>query len=412
MSETLTARSGSAVQDSSGSGATPTSLSILEELIGFDTTSCNSNLELIRYVEDYLSQYGVKSILVNDESGKKANLYATIGPSDRGGVMLSGHTDVVPVEGQHWNSDPFVLKQLEGKVFGRGSADMKGFIACVLAWVPQMVTADLQTPIHIALSYDEEVGCIGVRRLLDLMKNMPVVPSMAIIGEPTNMEIVVAHKGKRAIRVNVRGASAHSAYPTEGVNAVEVAAQLVTHICEVQGNIEKNGPFDSGFRVPHTTLHVGTMHGGTALNIVPNECSFDFEIRHLPEHEFDQIISDIKNFALEHLEPKMQLKNSDSGIDFTELFGYPPLFTAPNAPVVEFVRSLLDGEGEAEKISFGSEAGLFSRQIGIPAVVCGPGSILQAHRPNEYVSLDQLKLCDSMLRRLIESLKQESVTDN
>ena len=287
MNET---RTDSAVLHSSEAGATPTMLSILEDLIGFDTTSCNSNLELIRYVEDYLSQYGIKSTLVNDESGKKANLYATIGPADRSGVMLSGHTDVVPVEGQHWNSDPFVLKRLDDKVFGRGSADMKGFIACVLNWVPQMVTAKLETPIHIALSYDEEVGCIGVRRLLDLMKNMPVVPSMAIIGEPTNMEIVVAHKGKRAIRVNVRGASAHSAYPTEGVNAVEVAAQLVAHICEVQRKIEKNGPFDSGFRVPHTTLHVGTIRGGTALNIVPNECSFDFEIRHLPEHEIDLLI--------------------------------------------------------------------------------------------------------------------------
>jgi len=244
------------------------------------------------------------------------------------------------------------------------------------------------------------------------MKNMPVVPSMAIIGEPTNMEIVVAHKGKRAIRVNVRGASAHSAYPTEGVNAVEVAAQLVAHICEVQRKIEKNGPFDSEFRVPHTTLHVGTIRGGTALNIVPNECSFDFEIRHLPEHEIDLLIHDIEKFAIDNLEPKMHLKNPDAGIDFTELFGYPALFTAPNAPVVAFVRSLLDGEGKVEKISFGSEAGLFSGQIGIPAVVCGPGSILQAHRPDEYVSLEQLRACDSMLRRLIESLKGKSVMAN
>ena len=398
---------GSAVQYSSESGALPKVLSILEHLIGFDTTSCNSNLELICYVEDYLSQYGVKSILVNDESGGKANLYATIGPSDRGGVMLSGHTDVVPVEGQHWNSDPFVLTQLGDKVFGRGSADMKGFIACVLGWVPQMAAAELETPIHIALSYDEEVGCIGVRRLLDLMKNMPVVPSMAIIGEPTNMEIVVAHKGKRAIRVNVRGASAHSAYPTEGVNAVEVAAQLIAHICAAQRKIEKNGPFDSEFRVPYTTLHVGTIRGGTALNIVPNECSFDFEIRHLPEHEIDLLISDIEKFAIDNLEPKMHLKNPDAGIDFTELFGYPALFTAPNAPIVGFVRSLLDGNRGVEKISFGSEAGLFSRQIGIPAVVCGPGSILQAHRPDEYVSLEQLKVCDSMLGKLIESLGEK-----
>ena len=349
---------------------------------------------------------------MNDESGKKANLYTTIGPADRSGVMLSGHTDVVPVEGQHWNSDPFVLKRLDDKVFGRGSADMKGFIACVLKRIPQMVTAKLETPIHIALSYDEEVGCIGVRRLLDLIEDMPVVPSMAIIGEPTDMGIVIGHKGKRATRVNVRGASAHSAYPNEGVNAVKVAAQLITHIYEVQEQIEKNGPFDLGYRVPHTTLHVGTIRGGTALNIVPNNCSFDFEIRHLPEHEIDPLISDIKKFAIDNLESKMHFKNPDSGIDFTELFGYPALFTEPNAPVVEFVRSLLDGAETVEKISFGSEAGLFSHQIGIPAVVCGPGSILQAHRPDEYVTLKQLKVCNSMLKRLIEFLREKPVTAN
>ena len=381
-------------------------MSILADLIGFDTTSRNSNLELIRYVEDYLSQHGVQSTLVHDDSGHKANLYATIGPAELGGVMLSGHTDVVPVDGQCWASNPFVLERIDDKVFGRGSADMKGFIACVLEWVPEMVAASLATPIHIALSYDEEVGCIGVRRLLDLMEKMPVVPSMAIIGEPTNMEIVVAHKGKRGIRVNVRGASAHSAYPTEGVNAIEVAAQLIAHISEVQQDIEKNGPFDPGYRVPHTTLHVGTVRGGTALNIVPNECSFDFEIRHLPEHEIDPLIDTIQRYARDNLEPTMRLKNPDCSIDFTELFGYPALFTAPDAPVVAFVRSLLEYDRAVEQISFGSEAGLFSRRIGIPAVVCGPGSILQAHRPDEYVSIEQLETCRTMLRRLVESLSR------
>ena len=381
-------------------------MSILADLIGFDTTSRNSNLELIRYVEDYLSQHGVQSTLVHDDSGHKANLYATIGPAELGGVMLSGHTDVVPVDGQRWASDPFVLERIDDKVFGRGSADMKGFIACVLEWVPEMVAASLTTPIHIALSYAEEVGGIGVRRLLELMEKMPVVPSMAIIGEPTNMEIVVAHKGKRGIRVNVRGASAHSAYPTEGVNAIEVVAQLIAHISEVQQDIEKNGPFDPGYRVPHTTLHVGTVRGGTALNIVPNECSFDFEIRHLPEHEIDPLIDTVQRYARDNLEPTMRLKNPDCGIDFTELFGYPALFTAPDAPVVAFVRALLECDRAVEQISFGSEAGLFSRRIGIPAVVCGPGSILQAHRPDEYVSIEQLETCRTMLRRLVESLSR------
>ena len=403
MSETPT---DSGVQVPHEAVASSALMSILADLIGFDTTSRNSNLELIRYVEDYLSQHGVQSTLVHDDSGHKANLYATIGPAELGGVMLSGHTDVVPVDGQRWASDPFVLERIDDKVFGRGSADMKGFIACVLERVPEMVAASLTTPIHIALSYDEEVGCIGVRRLLDLMEKMPVVPSMAIIGEPTNMEIVVAHKGKRGIRVNVRGASAHSAYPTEGVNAIEVVAQLIAHISEVQQDIEKNGPFDPGYRVPHTTLHVGTVRGGTALNIVPNECSFDFEIRHLPEHEIDPLIDTVQRYATDNLEPTMRLKNPDCGIDFTELFGYPALFTAPDAPVVAFVRSLLECDRAVEQISFGSEAGLFSRRIGIPAVVCGPGSILQAHRPDEYVSIEQLEICRTMLRRLVESLSR------
>jgi acetylornithine deacetylase len=403
MNETPT---NSGVQVPHEAGASSALMSILADLIGFDTTSRNSNLELIRYVEDYLSQHGVQSTLVHDDSGHKANLYATIGPAELGGVMLSGHTDVVPVDGQRWASDPFVLERIDDKVFGRGSADMKGFIACVLEWVPEMVAASLTTPIHIALSYDEEVGCIGVRRLLDLMEKMPVVPSMAIIGEPTNMEIVVAHKGKRGIRVNVRGASAHSAYPTEGVKAIEVVAQLIAHISEVQQDIEKNGPFDPGYRVPHTTLHVGTVRGGTALNIVPNECSFDFEIRHLPEHEIDPLIDTVQRYARDNLEPTMRLKNPDCGIDFTELFGYPALFTAPDAPVVAFVRSLLECDRAVEQISFGSEAGLFSRRIGIPAVVCGPGSILQAHRPDEYVSIEQLETCRTMLRRLVESLSR------
>ena len=403
MNETPT---NSGVQAPHEAVASSALMSILADLIGFDTTSRNSNLELIRYVEDYLSQHGVQSTLVHDDSGHKANLYATIGPAELGGVMLSGHTDVVPVDGQRWASDPFVLERIDDKVFGRGSADMKGFIACVLEWVPEMVAASLTTPIHIALSYDEEVGCIGVRRLLDLMEKMPVVPSMAIIGEPTNMEIVVAHKGKRGIRVNVRGASAHSAYPTEGVNAIEVVAQLIAHISEVQQDIEKNGPFDPGYRVPHTTLHVGTVRGGTALNIVPNECSFDFEIRHLPEHEIDPLIDTVQRYARDNLEPTMRLKNPDCGIDFTELFGYPALFTAPDAPVVAFVRSLLECDRAVEQISFGSEAGLFSRRIGIPAVVCGPGSILQAHRPDEYVSIEQLETCRTMLRRLVGSLNR------
>jgi len=379
-------------------------IAILRDLVGFNTTSRLSNLELIRYVEDYLADYGVQSTLVYDESGKKANLYATIGPDDKGGVMLSGHTDIVPVEGQYWASDPFVLNHNEEKLFGRGSADMKGFIACVLDRVPKMVKADLLTPIHIALSYDEEVGCIGVRRLLDLMEDMPVAPSMAIIGEPTNMEVVVGHKGKRAIKVVVHGMSSHSAYPNDGVNAIEYAAQLISHIGSVQKRLSKEGPFDEGYRVPYTTLHVGTIQGGTALNIVPNQCFFDFEVRYIPEQDSDLLIDSIRRYAEDKLESVMRLGSSNAGIDFDDMFGYPSLFTPTSAPIVTFVLSLLKGSREVQKISFGSEAGLFSSLLGIPSVVCGPGSIQQAHRPDEYVSVEQLSMCSTMLDHLVESL--------
>ncbi|MBT7182623.1 MAG: M20/M25/M40 family metallo-hydrolase, partial [Acidiferrobacteraceae bacterium] len=203
---------------------------LLHDLVSFDTTSRNSNLELITYVEEYLSGFGIASQRVHDETGGKANLYATIGPQGLPGVMLSGHTDVVPVDGQPWSTDPFSVVMKDGRFFGRGTADMKGFIACVLAQVPQMLEMPLQTPIHIALSYDEEIGCIGVHRLLDLLKTLPVCPAMGVVGEPTSMKIINAHKGKQGWRVNVRGRAAHSAYPVEGVNAVEIAAELICHI--------------------------------------------------------------------------------------------------------------------------------------------------------------------------------------
>ena len=379
-------------------------IQILANLIGFNTTSQNSNLELIYYVRDYLSTYGVDSDLVYDELGDKANLYATIGPTHIGGMMLSGHTDVVPVEGQQWSIDPFVLNQTEGKIFGRGSADMKGFIACVLDKVPEIVKADLCKPIHIALSYDEEVGCIGVRGLLSTMESMTVLPAMAIIGEPTNMDIVVAHKGKRAIRVVVNGASSHSEYPTAGVNAIDFASRLVAHIGTLQKQIASEGPFDAGYQVPYSTLHVGTIKGGTALNIVPNRCSFDFEIRYLPGHDGDLLIDLIREHAENKLEPEMRTKNSDTGIEFEELYGYPPLITESSDSIVKFLLLLLEDRSKVEKISFGSEAGLFSSRVGIPSVVCGPGSIMQAHKADEYVTMDQLKVCSSMLDRLVQEL--------
>jgi len=318
--------------------------------------------------------------------------------------MLSGHTDVVPIDGQSWSTNPFELKQEEGRLYGRGTADMKGFIASILAWVPAMVDARLARPIHIALSYDEEIGCVGVRKLIDFMAEMPSLPSFGIIGEPTNMKIINAHKGKRAISVKIDGFSAHSAYPNEGVNAIDIGVQLISFLRTQQRDIEKNGPFDDGYTVPHSTIHVGTIQGGTALNIVPDSCLFNFEIRHLPDHDIEPIVAQLSEYARTDLEPKMKAVQPDCRISIEQLSDYPGLYTPIDSPIIDFVQSLIGEEKRPHQISFGSEAGLFDSRVGIPCVVCGPGSILQAHRPNEYVSLQQLEKCDVMLRRLVECL--------
>jgi acetylornithine deacetylase len=379
---------------------------LLARLISFDTTSALSNLALIQFIQDYLASYDVQSTLVHDETGRKANLYATIGPRDRGGVMLSGHTDVVPVKGQAWTTNPFELTERDGLLYGRGACDMKGFIASCLAAVHALTQANLHTPVHFAFSYDEEVGCLGVRRLIEMMQGLSVRPAMAIIGEPTSMRLMIGHKGKRAYRVKVTGQSAHSAYPIEGVNAVEYAAELVTEIRRVHAQFQQQGPFDSDYRVPHTTLHVGVFNGGTVLNIVPSACQFDFEIRHLPEDEPEQILQRIQAYAEQILIPVMRATSPQAAIEFEVLSAYPGLYTAPNAEVVQFVKGLLAPNTELSKISFGTEGGLFSESLGIPAVVCGPGSILQAHKADEYLSLEQLAACDAMLAKLTQVLGQ------
>ena len=379
---------------------------LLRELVAFDTTSRHSNLALIDYVQHYLTEFGIDSELVFDSTGSKANLFASIGPDHAGGVMLSGHTDVVPVDGQDWDSDPFSVTEKDALYFGRGTADMKGFIACVLSVVPHMTSLKLQSPIHIALSYDEEIGCLGVRRLIEMLSGAPMLPRMAVIGEPTSMQVVCAHKGKRAFRVSVDGRSAHSAYPTDGVNAIDYAVDLISRIHQLQADIRVHGPFDQSYRVPNTTLHVGTIRGGSALNIVPENCVFEFEIRHLPEQDIDELVDAISNYASETLVPAMQTVDPGTGIVIESLTRYPGLATNRDEPVVGFVQSLLSGEKSTEKISFGSEAGLFKDGLGIPGVVCGPGSIQQAHRPNEYVSIEQLNTCAGMIQRLVDRLAE------
>ena len=379
------------------------STELLRVLVGFDTTSYKSNLELIEFIQSYLTKYGIKSTLVHDESGKKANLYATIGRTDIGGVMLSGHTDVVPVKGQNWDTDPFCLTEADDKLYGRGSADMKGFIALVLSRVPAMISKELNKPIHLAFSYDEEIGCVGVKRLLDLIEHQPVKPHCCIIGEPTSMEVVIGHKGKCSHRVRVRGHACHSGQAPFGVNAVNYAAELIVYIRQLAREKEKNGPFDKDYEVPYTTLHTGTVNGGTALNIVPNLCQFDFEIRHLHEEDPKYLLDKIKSYARDNLQVEMNSISAETGIDFETLATYPGLLTDPSSEFVFYIKQLLDNDAHSKAI-FGTEGGLFQQRLGIPTLVCGPGSIDQAHKPNEYLSLEQLKKGGQFLDSLIASL--------
>jgi acetylornithine deacetylase len=383
---------------------TATSLEILEQLIAFPTVSRDSNLDLVQFIQDYLTGLGVASLIVQSEDGRKANLWATIGPQVRPGVVLSGHTDVVPVEGQAWSSAPFRLARRDGNLYGRGSADMKGFIACCLAMARKAVLAPLKTPIHLAFSYDEEIGCVGVRRLLDLLKDAPVKPRLCIVGEPTLMQAVTAHKGKLGFRVTAHGLEAHSSLAPIGVNAIYMAADLIGEIRAIQKQIAETGPRDGDYEVAYSTLHVGKMQGGEVMNIVPNRCTFDFEIRYLPEDDQHGIVTRIKA-AAEKVAATYRDVFAQARFEFADLQSYPAMNTPVDSEAVKFVQALTGGNSTG-KITFGTEGGLFQAVLGTPAVVCGPGNIAVAHKPDEYVSEAQMVACDKMLERLVEKLSE------
>ena len=376
-----------------------TSIEMIRKLVGFDTTSRDSNLALIDFVRGYLAEFGIASELFFDAEKRKANLFATLGPKDRGGVMLSGHTDVVPVDGQEWSSDPFEIVEREGKLYGRGTSDMKSFVAVALALVPEFLARELTTPIHIALSYDEEIGCVGVRGMIAEIARRPVRPKLCIVGEPTLMQPVIAHKGKISIRCRVRGLESHSALTHLGVNAVEAAAEIIAHLKRMARLRRDHGPFDRQFSPPYTTIHTGTVHGGTALNIVPRDCEFVFEFRTLPGDPPELLLEEVQRFAAE-LEPEMHKVDRSTGISFEILTSTVGLSEAPESEVAELACAL-SGANSVGKVSFGTEAGLF-QEAGIPTVVCGPGSIDEAHRPNEFIALEQIRQCEAFLRRLIE----------
>jgi len=381
--------------------AAPTPRALLEQLVAFDTTSRDSNLHLIRFVEAMLAERGVRSTLIHDETGTKANLFATVGPEVDGGVVLSGHTDVVPVDGQDWRSDPFRAVERDGLLYGRGTSDMKGFIACCLALLPEMQAAKLARPLHFAFSYDEEVGCLGVDGIVRHIDGLTTRPRCVIVGEPTMMRAVNAHKGCCAVDTVVTGLEAHSSATHMGVNSVMYAAELVgclAQLAEEMKTLAVNDRFDP----PYTTVHVGAIRGGTARNIIPKETTIVWEYRNLPEVDGRFILERFERFAREQVLPRMRAVHPGAEIRSTVGAEIRPLMPEKESAAESLVRALT-GDNQSYAVSYGTEAGAF-QEAGIPTVVCGPGDIAQAHKPDEFVALAQIDACAAFLRKLIHNL--------
>jgi len=378
----------------------PASVELIRRLVGFPTVSRDSNLDLIDFVRECLRPYDARIRMTHDDQRRKANLFATLGPDRAGGIVLSGHTDVVPVEGQAWDTDPFSLTEKDGRLYGRGTADMKSFIACAVALAPEFVERGLTVPLNLAFSYDEEVGCLGVGRLIADLEHAGIRPRWCVVGEPTMMKPVIAHKGKKGYRCTVRGLAAHSAYAPRGVNAVEAAAEAVAYLKQIARRHRDHGPYDHSFDVAYTTVHTGVLAGGTALNIVPHQCAFDFEFRYLPGDDPEALLREFTKYVRTVLEPEMRAIDPQAGFDIRPLSEIAALDTRPESEVVALAQELA-GDGEVGKVSFGTEGSQFQR-AGIATVVCGPGSIEQAHRPNEYVALEQVAACERFLRRLMD----------
>ena len=376
---------------------------ILARLIGFDTTSSKPNRALMDWVQDLLAAAGIAAQILPDASGGKANLYATVGPQDRPGVMLSGHTDVVPVDGQVWTRPPFVLTEAEGRYYGRGTTDMKGFVASALAAALMAARRPLATPLHLALSYDEEVGCLGVVSLIDMLAHAPHLPAMCIVGEPTGMQVATGHKGKIALRATCTGREGHSALAPMALNALHLGADFLGAVRRLQDEVAESGLQDGDYDVPYTTLHVGKMQGGVQVNIVPNSCTLDFEIRNLAGDDPQALIDRLRVEA-DRITAPLKAAFPEAAISIDRLWDYPGLGTPSSAPVVQFVKSLTGANGTM-KVAFGTEGGLFSTRLGIPTVICGPGSMAQGHKPDEWVSVGQITRCDAMLAALLDRLE-------
>ncbi|MDE2515336.1 MAG: acetylornithine deacetylase [Rhodospirillales bacterium] len=376
---------------------------LLSRLVGFDTTSRNSNLALIGFVRDWFDQHGVPYRISTDASGQKANLHAIIGPQSAGGIALSGHVDTVPVDGQSWSSDPFTLRAGEGgRLYARGAADMKGFVASCLAAVPDLLALGPKRPLHLFISYDEEIGCQGARRLIEDLDASGLRPALCVVGEPSGMKPIVAHKGKVNVNVSVRGKPGHSSEPARGVNAVQAAAEAIAWVAAEARRLAKEGPFDTGFDPPHTTIHVGTMAGGTILNIIPERAEFVMEWRNIPADDPLAALARMQQYIAAHIEPAMKAVDPACGFSYDIDLRMPGMALPVDHELSTLVRGLT-GSNSTGKVSYGTEGG-FYQEAGIPTIICGPGHIAQAHQPDEWIAQSELDACDAFIRRLARQL--------
>ncbi len=374
---------------------------MIAKLVSFDTVSKKSNLELIKFVQSYLNEYGIESFLVPNEEGTKANLYATVGPMVEGGVVLSGHTDVVPVEGQPWDTDPFTVVEKDGKLFGRGTCDMKGFIAIALALVPMMIAAELRKPIHFALSYDEEIGCVGAPYMVNEMSKVLPKPVAVIVGEPTSMQVIRAHKGISTFKTQVTGHEAHSSQPEHGVSAVYTAVRLIALLEEMMLENRKNADLNCPFEPPYSTIHVGTVKGGTAVNIISRFCEFTWEIRPIPGEHSKQFSDRLQEYC-DTLLAEIRQVSPHCAIKTERTSDAPAMRFEESSKAADLCKKLTGSRSDGV-VSYTTEAGHF-QTFEFSTVVCGPGSIEQAHQPNEYIALSQIKAAKTFICKLIGHL--------
>ncbi len=371
---------------------------LLGRLIAFPTESSASNLEMIVYLADVLSSAGARVEMQQDDTRAKANLFATIGPDVPGGIMLSGHTDVVPVADQAWSSDPFVMEERDGRVYGRGTCDMKGFIAAAVTMAPVFAEAATRRPIHFAFTYDEEVGCLGAQALAPTLRDREVLPSVAIIGEPTLMQVIEGHKGCYEYSVHFTGLEGHGSTPDRGVNAVEYAVRYVARLLELAEELKARAPATNRFNPPWTTINTGALQGGVAHNVIPGKARIDWEMRPVQAGDADFAKSILREFCSKELLPAMRRLDPAADI-VTEMVGEVDGLIPMDESEARDLMVSLTGNDDVGTVPFGTEAGIY-QALGISAVVCGPGSIAQAHKPDEYLSLDQLNRCLEMLGRL------------